>query len=337
MVGKLLRYTSLAMLSLVFQPLAAQTVAEQAEQITHLAASLSEEQQALFHFPWTADERLQWEYRPSPHHGLPLSAMGEGQQQQAVGLLDSALSARGAQTARQIIALEADAIRANWFARLWVDPEAYFVSLFGDPAGADPWSWRFEGHHLSLNMTVQGNQIIAATPYFIGANPTRVEGGEMGGVRVLAQEEDLARRLMTGLPAAQQQLALISEEAPADILTLRDARVQLACCQGLSSRQMNEAQRELLDALVQQVTGQLDASAVQRHRTSLGEGELFFAWAGSVVPGEGHYYRIQGQGLLIEYDNTQGDASHIHLVWRDPARDFGHDLLGEHYAQVPHH
>ena len=61
-------------------------------------------------------------------------------------------------------------------------------------------------------------------------------------------------------------------------------------------------------------------------------GTLHFAWAGSTEPRQPYYYRIQGPRLLVEYDNTHRDADHIHTVWRDPAGDFGRDLLAAHYA-----
>ena len=66
------------------------------------------------------------------------------------------------------------------------------------------------------------------------------------------------------------------------------------------------------------------------------EEKLHFAWAGGLEPGQGHYYRIQGPTFLMEYDNTQDKANHIHSVWRDLRNDFGEDLLRKHYDQTPH-
>ena len=42
---------------------------------------------------------------------------------------------------------------------------------------------------------------------------------------------------------------------------------------------------------------------------------------------------MQAPTFLIEYDNTQNDANHIHSVWRDYEGDFGLDLLKMHYQQ----
>jgi hypothetical protein len=63
---------------------------------------------------------------------------------------------------------------------------------------------------------------------------------------------------------------------------------------------------------------------------------ISFAWAGSLDVGMPHYYRVQGSSFLIEYDNTQNDANHIHSVWRDFTEDFGRDLLREHHTAADH-
>jgi hypothetical protein len=64
---------------------------------------------------------------------------------------------------------------------------------------------------------------------------------------------------------------------------------------------------------------------------SAGFNNIYFAWAGGFEHGLPHYYRIQGPTFLIEYDNIQNNANHIHSVWRDFSGDFGADLLAEHY------
>jgi hypothetical protein len=61
--------------------------------------------------------------------------------------------------------------------------------------------------------------------------------------------------------------------------------------------------------------------------------DLRFAWAGSTTPGRGHYYAIRGTSFLVEYDNTQNGANHVHSVWRDTRGDWGTDLLEEHYRR----
>ena len=43
-----------------------------------------------------------------------------------------------------------------------------------------------------------------------------------------------------------------------------------------------------------------------------------------------------GTSFLIEYDNTQNNANHIHSVWRDFSGDFGLDVLAKHYRDAHH-
>lgn len=106
---------------------------------------------------------------------------------------------------------------------------------------------------------------------------------------------------------------------------------------GLAASHLTAAQREVLIALLRQYLDRLPEEIADLHVGRL-SGAAFeamhFAWAGGREPGQKHYYRIQGPRLLIEYDNTQNDANHIHSVWRDPESDFGIDLLAEHYRQA---
>ena len=67
-----------------------------------------------------------------------------------------------------------------------------------------------------------------------------------------------------------------------------------------------------------------------------GMDKIRFGWAGETEAGEPHYYRIQGPTFLIEYDNVQNKANHVHTIWRDFTGDFGRDLLKEHYLNHPH-
>jgi len=64
---------------------------------------------------------------------------------------------------------------------------------------------------------------------------------------------------------------------------------------------------------------------------------MSFGWAGGTGPRDPHYYRVQGKTFLIEFDNTQNSANHIHSVWRDFNGDFGEDLLKQHYQSSNHH
>jgi hypothetical protein len=259
------------------------------------------------------------------------------QKRLAHGLLTSALSHRGYLKATNIISLEIILHEMeNRSPRR--DPELYYFSIFGEPRAKGTWGWRVEGHHLSMNFTVvQGR--VSVTPSFFGTNPAEVRSGPRKGLRVLAAEEDLGRELARSLSEEQRALAILSETAPPDIITFAERRVEMLKPEGISMVQMRREQAELLWRLIEEY--------VHRHRAELAEADMdkiqqagprhiTFAWAGGLEPGQGHYYRVQGPTFLLEYDNTQNDANHVHTVWRDFDGDFGEDLLKRHYEEHPH-
>ena len=282
-------------------------------------------------------ERENWHYIPRARAGLALKDMDPGNREHAFALVATGLSPAARAKVETIIALEEILGEMEGpdrrFAR---DPELYYLSIFGTP-GAELWGWRFEGHHVSLNFTLVEGRMIGPMPIFFGANPARVLHGEKEGMRALKEEEDLGRELVQALDGEQKRSAIISSEAPADIITrnLPHVRDEIEN-KGLSGTQMSPAQRQLLKALVEVYIGRLPAEVAaaemgKLERTDLGES--CFAWAGTEERGGAHYYRIQGPTFLAEYDNTQNDANHIHAVWRDLENDFGEDLLRRHYRQ----
>jgi hypothetical protein len=219
------------------------------------------------------------------------------------------------------------------------DPELYFVSIFGDPSGSGPWGWRFEGHHLSLNYTILDGAPVAWAPAFLGANPAEVREGSRVGLRALAPEEDLARALVRSLDDAQRRAAVVDVEAPSDIITGNALEIDPLEPAGISISDLNPPQVDQLVRLIDEYLGRMSDDLAASRRARLESSDLSrigFAWAGSLEVGEPHYYRVQGPSFLIEYDNTQNNANHIHSVWRDFDGDFGRDLLREHYDAHPH-
>ena len=289
--------------------------------------------------PFGSEERFNWAYVPQDRHGLPLHAMTIDQRRALHVLLRSVLSSAGYLKATGIMHLEEVlcALEQNNPQR---DPERYYLTVFGTPSHDAPWGWRLEGHHLSLNFTAGSNLRVATTPAFLGTNPAEVPSGPRSGWRVLGQEEDLARELLGMLDDTQRTQALIAATAPRDIITGTDRTVRLGRFEGLPAAGMTTAQRNVLLRLLTEYTHNLmeELAQVQFDRiTRAGIEQLHFAWAGSARRGEGHYYRIHGPTTLIEYDNTQNAANHVHTVWRDLEGDWGNDLLAQHYAESAHH
>jgi hypothetical protein len=102
---------------------------------------------------------------------------------------------------------------------------------------------------------------------------------------------------------------------------------------GIAYGELRPNQREMLmkvvDAYVSPMASDVAADRMARLQKAGLDG-IRFAWAGEAERGKRHYYRVQGPTFLIEYDNTQNNANHIHSVWRDFQGDFGRDLLREH-------
>ena len=273
-----------------------------------------------------------------PRHGLSFREMQQDQQHMAYALLASVLSARGLQKTAQIMSLEQILHDANPKGRFARDPKWYFISIFGKPSVKGTWGWRFEGHHLSLSFTVVDGHVGGLTPSFLGTNPGKVLDGPRKGLQVLATEEKIARALARSLNAEQRTVAVVDEKAPADIITKADRKARRLEPLGLAASEMNKKQFTQLWTLIEEYLRNYRPDLAEeglKHLEGLDLKMIHFAWAGSLESGKGHYYRIQAPDFLIEYDNTQNGANHVHCVVRDLKRDFGEDLLRQHYEQ--HH
>ncbi len=307
--------------------------------------ALTPEQLAVARFPFEGDERYVWHYTPIERNGLQLKQMNPSQRDMAFKLLESGLSSRGTRQTREIMAIESVLKEIERLAGDTQyqrrDPDRYSFSIFGEPGSGQPWAWRVGGHHIGIHFTVVAGDLIASTPLFFGSNPAEVRHGPTAGSRILAEEEDMARALVSGLPAAQQQMAIVDPFAPSDILTknyrLVDPSMPLS---GIPYAALTGEHRGQLVALIRhyldRTTDDLATNAWKRIEQTGLDGATF-AWAGPIERGAGHYYAIKGPAFMIEYDNTQNGANHVHAVWRDFAGDWGEDLLAAHYASSDHH
>jgi hypothetical protein len=288
--------------------------------------------------PFTDAERLRWNFVPGNYPCVQLRELDDLQRRAFHDLLRAALGSAGYLKTTQIVALE-DVLRALEQAA-HRDPGRYAVALFGEPSPKLPWAFRFQGHHISWSFTCAGGKVLASTPRFLGANPAEVRSGPHAGLRVLAAEEDLARGLLASLTPAQLERAVIAKEAPRDILLGPDRKADLlGAPKGIAGAELDAPQQALLWRLIEEYARDLQPELAQAQLTRIKTAELakvHFAWAGGRAAGEAHYYRIHGPTFVIELDNTQNDANHVHTVWRDLTRDFGADVLREHYQEEPH-
>jgi hypothetical protein len=342
----------------------AQSAADLVGTTKNFLVTLSAEQAAKAKFDFADQERMNFHYTPVARKGLPLKEMQHHQRDLVYAMVSAALSRRGAMKANTIMSLEQvlAVLEANpapaaappgnrgnapaagappqggnrggggGFNR---DPELYYVSIFGEPSATARWGWRFEGHHVSVNLTMDKGNYISSAPTFFGANPAEVKEGPRQGLRALAPEEDMGRKLMASLTADQKKTATITKTWQGnDILSAEKVQFDIGSPAGLQASRMTAPQKESLIALIEEYAGRVAPEAAMRTmneiRANNGLNNVFFAWIGTETRGQAHYYRVHAPSFVIEYENSQNNANHIHSTFRDLKNDFGQDALRAH-------
>lgn len=331
--------------------------------------ALAADQRARVLLPAADSARTHWNFLPeSGRPGVPLSELDRHQEVLAHRLIAESMSLPAYARVVQVMTNEHVLRELNLplfghVAATFRDARGYFLTFFGQPQPDTTWGWRLVGHHLSLNITVVDGDLVNATPFLLGAEPAR-----LGPFRILGEEEDAGFTLLDSLTGSQQRTAIIHSKPPADFVTRtvatigeveypayhgvgrRDAmitdedRKALAYFRdhprGIRAGDLSAAQRGHFDALlahfVERARPGLVGFEMDRIAAAGGVGELRFAWAGGTSVEQPHYFRIQGAATLIELDNAEDDANHVHSVWRDPSNDFAADLLIQHLLDHDH-
>jgi hypothetical protein len=313
--------------------------------------------------------RSHWNFLPeSGRHGLALGELDRHQEVLVHRLIAESISIPAYARVIQVMANEHVLRELNLqvfghVAATFRDARGYFLTFFGQPQPDTTWGWRLVGHHLSVNVTVVDGDLVSITPFLLGAEPAR-----FGPFRILGEEEDAAFVLLDNLTSSHQQQAIIHAKPPADFVTRtvevvgeveypayhgvgrRDAmitdedRKALAYFRdhprGVRAGSLSPKSRAHFDDLLAQFVERTRPGLVNvemnRIEKAGGVDELHFAWAGSTTIDEPHYFRIQGPVTLIEFDNAEDNANHVHSVWRDPSNDFGADLLMQHHLDHDH-
>ena len=293
----------------------ASTIAEAANRFLE---ALDGDRLAQASYAFNDAERVRWHWttpRGFPRNGLPLGEMDEAQRTLALALLQASVSEFGYKKSLDIISLQND---------LGNDPELYYVTIFGTPGDAEPWGWRFEGHHISRHFTVVDNQV-TMTPFFLGAWPTITDAG----LRAMPREEDAARELIHSLTGPSYEAALFQAETLTKHVTQNQPQVSPLEPVGVLASELNSDQQKLILEVILTYLGTLPATIagpIFKRVHEAGLEQIRFGWAGSLEPRQPHYYRLQGPTFLLEFDNSRNRGGHIHSVWRDFEEDFGHHL-----------
>ncbi|HEX7014390.1 MAG TPA: DUF3500 domain-containing protein [Cyclobacteriaceae bacterium] len=316
-------------------PSAGQDLTQTATAFTTL---LTPDQLKKASFPVETDERTDWTIVPRARKGIPFKELDMRQREAALNLLRASLSQQGFTKATETMANELilRQLEGRGPDDKYRDPENYYVSIFGTPSSKQPWGWRLEGHHVSLNFFSIDGTLVSSTPSAFGSNPATVPRGPQEGKQILKLETDLGFQLVNSFSDDQLKIVRFADTAPREMFTLAEREATPLEPKGISYGDMTSAQQRmlltLLDVYVKNYAFGFSNRLMKKIQDA-GIENLSFAWAGSLQPGAGHYYRIQGPMLLIEYDNTQNNANHVHTAVRDLTDDFAYDILREHYAR----
>ena len=297
-------------------------------------AALDPDQRSKAIFPLDTNERMNWHYIPKERKGVPLREMSPYQKHLASALLAAGLSQTGYIKAVTIMSLEDVLKILENDSGETRNPEKYYFSVFGTPSDNGTWGYRIEGHHLSQNYTLVNGKVVDG-PSFFGANPALVLQGQRKGLRTLAGEDDVGIELIHALDEQQQKIAIVNPTAYEEILTAASRKAALqGQPSGLVASKMNATQFDALMALMEEYARNVPDELAEGRLEQINKAarNIYFAWSGGINSSDPRYYRVQTPSFLIEFDDTQDNANHIHSVWRDFGGDFGEDLLQQHYA-----
>ena len=300
---------------------------------------LDSAQKARALYPFDTDERYNFHFFPIENRkGISFNELTSSQKQAAKNLIKTCLSEDATKKVNEIMELEnvLKQIENRKADDHYRDPGKYNVTIFGLPGNNTTWGWRFEGHHICFNFSAKDKKLVSGTPGFFGANPATVRTGPHKGLQVLKEETEKGFALLHSFTKEQLKKAIIDKTAPGDIITFISRKAMIDNPAGVLYSEMTTTQQEqllqLINVYVHRYT-KLFAAEMLKEIQQAGLNNLRFAWAGFTEPdaGKPNYYRIQGPTIIIEYDNSQNNANHIHSVLRDLKNDFGGDLLLEHY------
>ncbi len=316
----------------------------QAQELHELAqdflSTLDHELLEKAQFKINDDERYNFNYVPIARKGPTFNDFNPIQKEAAIHLLKASLSEEGFKKTSEIMALENVLMVLGQNKKKMPDGTPmrdalnYHFTIYGKPDKDEFWGWRFEGHHVSLNFVASKETILSGTPTFMGSNPGVVPSGKSKGKQVLKKETEIGFELLNSLSKEQLSQALFTEEAPYEIFSRNNKTAINLEPKGVPFSALSQEQKVIFQKLLNLYLNNYEAEFSKIFRTKIEHADinkLSFAWAGSIEPGKGHYYHIQGPTLLIEYDNTQDNANHVHTVVRDLTNDFGEDVLKKHY------
>lgn len=290
-----------------------------AERANKFLSSFIPDSLAIFHLPFKDSLRTHWERLPGQRMGLKLSHMTDEQKIAMHELLRSCLSTQGY--------LSATAVMFNEDIQQKVEPivgrNEYWVEVFGNPSPDSLWSWKLEGHHLTLNFTFRGNKMISNTPFLMGSNPSNsITDSFRAGLVILYKEEELGRELVNSLSPEQLKKGYNTRKKTDIVYSEQDKNNIHVPSEGIYYSELNKDQQLLLKQLETEYFNNFNPGECPVPDAFFNKMTRFF-YLENREKGKEHYYRIENGNQIIEYENYN---NHIHVFWRTN-NDFGKAII----------
>ncbi len=296
-----------------------------------LILSLTAEQKKQMLLPLSDSFRTAWSNLPNgqiTRKGLWLKETTDEQKQKVHALLRTVLSQQGYQKFLFIMqydeAIQTRLTATNNPIATRYDDENYWLCIFGEPNLDKMWSFKFEGHHISLNITLS-KKGVTCTPLFTGINPALTQSGAYAGRYIMYEEDALGKALFNSLnPDLKKKAHLGAHPIDADVMTQTGREPHVAGKEGVLYSELNPEQKAIIistiEAWVKNMTPTIAEEKMRKIKKTINQ--MRFVWRGSDDVTQLHYYRLQSPACIIEFSNRDGGIFHYHTIWRDLEEDF---------------
>ena len=298
---------------------------------TDFLASLTPAQKTVANLSFTDSSRVKWSNLPLEQvyrQGIQMKDLDDAQRVILHSLLRGVLSQQGYQKLLFIIQYDQGILerlsKANSPIAKRYGNQNYWFSIFGTPGKDKVWAWKFEGHHISLNLTYSPKGV-TCTPMFVGINPALTTTGPYAGYHVMFEENDFGNQLFNDLNATMQKKARIGPHpVDADVMTQTGKEHHLKDRKGVLYTEMTPKQQRLVEGIARAWVENLTPALAQEKmkRILAAKEKIVFTWQGSSNTNELHYYSIKTDSFIIEFSNRDGGIYHYHTLWRDLSEDF---------------
>lgn len=256
-------------------------------------------------------DRFGWSFFPAKRTGLRIGDLDDEERAALDVFLEVALGENGLAKVRDVLVVEPVTERGSG---VRTGPGEYVIHFYGPVSNEGLWAWRLEGHHIVLTQMLDGEEVIASTPSFLGSSPMR----SPDGIEPLRREIGIATTLARGFPEEKRQRA-IQPMPPGEIVSGMKVNWDAPKRQGVAASELTDQERKQLRALANEhvathATDVVDAFFAEWDGTPAEE--IHFVYFGGLDQKGGHGYRLQGPQWVMEYVNVQGGANHVHTVWR---------------------